>query len=610
MKRVGVVFDIPLEKSFDYLPGDFEENIRPGMRVQVPFGQRRKTGMVVPTDGEKIFREEDCKNIIRVYDPAPVITRELFSVADFLSSRYFSSLGQALFSIAGGLPSRYPSPSFKESKSFKARGEGFRKKYILLGREADRFERNREIVESLSGGSAVVLFPEVALAESFYERMEALYGEKAAIFHGELSPREKAKSWMKMLSGEKIILAGTRLAAFAPMKDINAFIFNSGHDSSFREQQTPKYDASEVACFRAKLSKIPVVFIDTCLSADQYFYANEPGANLEKAGEAPVRKNIYIIHATKKNGDKNLSFLSRDTVSLLEETVLRGGRAAIIHNSRGSSRILVCEKCEGRFSCPQCDSSLVLSEDGKNLLCRFCKTVRPFDKKCPSCGSKKVSLRLYGLEKMFKVLREVYPSVPISRVSASTAGDIDEGFSILLGTKAIRRYAGRYPFTLVIFVNGEIFLNMPDYRSEEKFFILVNEIAASLKEDSCRIIIQARNPFLEIYRALRENNPDIFYKKELLIRKQLGYPPFAEIVKVELKSRKASVLEARKAVLEEYFARVKSEVLYSGPSFPPVKKGRDVWKYLLRAGEGFDRDGLKKIAYETSAAVELNPERI
>jgi len=252
---------------------------------------------------------------------------------------------------------------------------------------------------------------------------------------------------------------------------------------------------------------------------------------------------------------------------------------------------------------------MILSEDGKNILCRFCKTTAPFDKKCPSCGGRKVGTRLYGIEKMFRMLKEQYPEVRVSKFTADT-GVSEEEFDIIVGTGIIRKLLGKQRFSLIVFVSGESFLNTPDYRSEENFFIMVNEMRAYSMNRDCRIVIQTRNQNMEIYKSLRENSAEIFHAKELSIRKQLGYPPVSEIIKVELKGRKKDVLRHRQETLEGYFKEKGIDVIFSGQSFPPVKKGDKVWKYLFRAGGGFDRAEFRKTSRETGFTVESNPEFI
>ncbi len=610
MKRVEVVFNIPVDKVFDYLPSRFIDRIYPGVRVKVPFGNQQKMGIVVSLREKEDGCKEPYKDILKVYDSFPIIPENLFPTADFLSTRYFSSLGQALFTMVGSFPTRYNIGFLAKSKDEPAYKEGFKQKFILLRKEKERFEYGKKIVEKFTDGSFVFLFPEIAQAESYYQQAKDFYGDRVVLFHGELKPREKISAWIRMLSEENIVLIGTRLAVFAPMKNISAFIINNGYDTSYREQQTPKYETSEVAEFRAYSMDVPLLFIDISLSVNRYFSITQKMITTEDSVYNRKTNNIYILPLNKKTADKKISFLSKDTVSLLEETILKGFKTAIIHNRRGILKILRCEKCEGRFSCEICDSSLVLSEDSKSLLCRFCKTAISFKKKCPLCGSRKVLEQQYGIEKIFNILRKEYPAVEISRVTSSTQADINSDFSILIGTKIVKKNIAVYPFRLIIFVSGESFLNTPDYRSEEHFFILVNEILASLKDPECKIIIQTRSPNLEIYRSLKEGNPDIFLSKELLVRKQLGYPPYREIVKIEIEARKTAVMNDRKDTLENYFKEKNIEVFYAGPSFPPVKKGKNVWKYLLRVGPDFNRQDIKKMAYETGVSVESNPERI
>jgi primosomal protein N' (replication factor Y) len=606
-----IVFDLPFDKVFDYLPGEFEDQLSPGARVKVSFGKQQKIGIILSILDKKYIKKEDYKKIVKIYDDPSLITEDLFKVASFLSSKYFASLGQSLFSIVGTLPTKYKIENFTQlqEKQF-TQGEGFSKTCILLNREKERFEQVLKIVQEYSHGSVIILFPEVVQAENYHDRIKLLYGERVILFHGELKPKEKISAWHKMMSNEKMVIIGTRISVFAPLRDISVFLLNRGYDSSFREQRTPKYDACEVAEYRASYIKKPLFYIETSLSVNKYFEIQKGSMILQKPEESSLLPKIHIFPINKKVTDKKISFLTQDTLSLLEETILKGEKVAIIHNNRGSFKMLRCDKCGSRLICKTCDSELVLSDDGKNLLCRFCKTITSSQNKCDNCGSKKISIRLYGIEKMFQLLKDEYPSVGISKIISQSKPVTLNDFSILIGTRGIKQYLQNYSFGLVVFVSGESFLNIPEYKSEENFFLLVNEIRASLTNPKCRIIIQSRNPNLEIYKSLKENDPSLFLDKEILVRKELEYPPFAEIIKVEFKNKKQRLLEEKESLLDNYFAEKKLQVIYSGPSFPPIKKGKDVWKYLIRIGESFDREHFKETMYQIGASVEFNPDRV
>ncbi len=611
MKTVEVVFDIPLDKTFDYLPGRFLSQILPGVRVRVPFGRQKKVGFVVSVKEQEDRAVENYREIIAVYDGKPLVTDELLQTAGFIKERYFSSFGQAVFSIIGSLPLKYEFNGGTEMagpETLCVKGGVFSKKYILFRDENEKFDRYNGLISSINDGSVLLLFPEVSQAEYFHERMKGLHGSRAVLFHGGLKNKEKAEHWFRMLNERKLIAVGTRLAVFAPLRDLENVIIDNGHNSSYREQQTPKYDAARTAEFRCEYLQVPLTIGEESLSVSEYFSIANRAAAVDHINGRELPP-VLTAGMTRPSVDKNVQFLTRDAVSMLEETVLKGGKVAVIHNRKGSSKVLKCEKCDNRFLCSSCGSGMVLSEDGKSLLCRFCKTAVPFEKKCPSCGSRKVGVRLYGIEKMFRTLREQYPEMRISRYTAETGG-VEEEFDVIVGTGIVRKLLGSYPFQLVVFVSGESFLNTPEYRSEENFFIMVNEMRSSITDSSCRILIQTRNPNLEIYRSLRENKPEIFYAKELGIRKHLGYPPFSEIIKIELKGRKKDVIRHKQETIEAYLKEREIEIIYSGPSFPPVRKGKDVWKYLFRAGAEFDREEFGRMAQETGISAESNPDHI
>lgn len=606
MKIVEVVFDIPIDKTFDYLPGKFSDRIYKGVRVRVPFGRQKKIGIVVSTKDIDDFTG-DYKKIIKVYDTIPLLNDEHFSLASFISERYFSSLGQALFAMIGGLPLRYQLTGNTSSKyeTDLFASTSYSKRYLLFLSHRKKYGIYKEIIDSINDGSALFLFPETSIAEEYYREFSTFRKGRVVLFHSELSGGEKLLLWLRMLTEKNLIIVGTRIAVFSPVSDIKVIVVDKGNDPSYNEQQTPKYNACEIASFRCLHHRIPLIIGEPALSINEYLDIQRGKATYKIYG-GDILPYVHILFMSKKTTDKNLTFFVSDTLSLIEETLLRKGKIAIIHNRKGSSKILRCEKCEHRLACSFCNSTMTLSDDGKNLLCRFCKTVIPFEKKCPACGSKKIRERVYGIEKIFRVMKEHYPDYRVIKFT----GSIPDDFDVIIGTSAVKKVLRYHRFSLVVIISGESFLNTPDYNSEEKFFIMVNEIRSMIDNPECKIIIQTRSPNLEVYRALEENNPDIFYERELSIREKLLYPPFSEMVKIEIKGAKQDAFKRKKEVLENYIKEKGYELFYTGASFPPVKKGKNVWKYLLRFKNDFDREGIKNIACEIDAAVESNPEQI
>ncbi|MCX8082622.1 MAG: primosomal protein N' [bacterium] len=607
MKIVEVVFDIPVDKPFSYLAGKFSENICRGVRVCAPFGKQKKVGLVISVKDITDADINTYKNILSVYDTLPLLNDALFTLSDFISKKYFSSLGQTLFAMIGGLPLKYKHSIISLTNKEDSICQSYSKKYLLFPKDVKRKEIYIKIIQSVQNGSILLLFPEVSLAEEYYREIFNTYRNRVVLFHSELKKDAKIAIWLKMLTEKNLIVIGTRIAVFSPVADIKTIIIDRGNDHAYNEQQTPKYNTFEVAEFRCKFYRIPFIIGETALSIREYLDIHKHNYSSEVHNKEKL-PSIYTVFISRKTVDKDISFFATDTVSILEETLLKKGKVAVIHNSKGTSRILRCEKCEYKFPCDTCSYPTVLSEDGKNLLCRFCKTTIPFEKKCPACKSKRVEERVYGIEKIFRVLKTFYPDFKITKFTSGM--NTYEDSDIVIGTIAIKKIFMRYRFSLVIIINGESFLNTPDYNSEEKFLITINEIKGLIDNPECKILIQTRSPNLEIYRALVENNPEIFYSKEISVRKQLLYPPFSEMIKIEIKGTRKDVFERKKRLVEEYIKEKGYELFYSGPSFPPVKKGKGIWKYLLRFRDNFDREEIKKLVSELDATVEVNPEQI
>lgn len=598
MKIVEVVFDIPVSKKFEYF---VDSEIYPFVRVLVPFGKTKRVGFVVNV---KEGNYENLKSVIKIYDKNPLINSHLFSLSEFISEKFISSVGQAVFSIIGTLPLKMPSFKIKEISKKKEKGE---KKVVVFKKEKEKRNFYLKVVkEKLKNGSVLFLAPEIEIAKDYFNFFKDKIDE-ILLYYGEMRKKEKGEKWAIITECEKKLIIGTRVGVFLPVADISAIIVEDTTNPAYQEKQTPKYETEEIVKFRSDKTGASLFLCENCLSLKHYLEIEKGNFDKIVIGEKEEEKKIYVLKLRRKLMDKTITFLTKEALSLMEETILRNKKVAIIHNRKGRGKILICEKCNYKFICKNCSSLLTISEDGKRLFCKYCKSYSDFNKKCPECGSKKIIFKVYGIEKMVNLFRETYKNLKIVKYTGEIK-NVEDDFNIVVGTSVIEEIIEKYEWGLVIFVNADFYLNLNDFSAEEKFFIMVNNILSKI-EDSATIIIQTGSPELEIFKSLKEANEEIFYRKELKIRKQIGYPPFSRILKIEIKGSKKSPLERRKKEVEQLLKENNLEIIYQGQSFPPAIGKRQIWKFLVKIKNGVP-DKLKEIIDGKFLKAEVNPPRI
>jgi len=625
MELVKVVFDIPLNKSFTYLAGKFEGKLIPGARVLVPFGKNKKLGWVLAV--EKDYKLEKYKEIKKIYDDQPLLTEELLQIAEYLSKNYFSSIGQSLATINKNLLlkkkiNQIDIPKFpkniideKEDEFYNfIKQEKFQTIFILFGKDFYKEKTYIGLSKYLKEGSILFLFPEIITAEEFYKKLYQLFGEEVILFHSQLPREKKTFLWQRMLKEKNLLIVGTRIAVFSPVSDLKTIVVDEGENFSYIEQQKPKYNTVLLAKWRAERKKIPLFIGENCLSVGEYLTVKEKKAIFIKVPTDEVKlPEIIIIPMKKANLDKNMPFFSKDTISFLEESILKNEKILILHNRKGSSKIFVCEKCDYKFLCPKCDNRMVPYEENKTIICRICKEQLPFPQKCPKCGSKKIKMKGWGIERIKKVIEQNYPELKILKKTAQEKNiQIEKDFDIILGTKTIDTILPFLDVKLIIFVNGDLFFNFPDYHAEERFFIFVNNTLKKIKCEKSKVIIQTFNPNLHIYQSLKEKNFESFYENELKIRKQLNYPPFVNILKIEIEGKKKGALESKSEIIDKFIMENGLSEFFAQFIYF-FKSKKHTCKYIFKFDEE-EKQKLypifQKLNEQIDASIEINPENI
>ncbi|MCM8769996.1 MAG: primosomal protein N' [Candidatus Omnitrophica bacterium] len=613
MKLVEVVFDIPLDKAFDYLPGQWEGKLQPGCRVKVPLGRQRAIGWVT---GEKEVEKASYsyKSILKVYDKESLFPEEIMALCRYLSSRYCASLGQALATITGGMTflSKTEEKTVGEC-SEKSDGRKTEGPVTSFSQPAGIFhygrhkERDEYLLSLLSGitGSVLFLFPETEAADAFYQILNQLYPNQAILFHGELSGSTRLKLWRRMMKEKRLLVAATRLGVFVPLRDLSLLVMDSHWHLGYQEERQPRYQTGEVIRWRADKYQIPLIFTEASLSVSQYFEIVNNQARLVSK-KTPERPTVRLLSLHRTARSEQLPFLTREAVSFLEEAILRGQKVVLLHHRKGTYHLLLCQECEYRFPCPDCSLPLTPAEKPRTLFCRFCTKEYPLPNRCPVCRSHKIVLRAVGLRTIEQNLKAAYPGVEIAIVTAERSVMVLPSARIILGTVSMEKFLEDISPAIFFVPAADAFLNLPDFRSEERFFCLVNRCRQKIPSDSL-VLLQTYNPHLTVFQSLVENNDSLFYEKELQIRQELRYPPFTTLVKIEIEVRPEKKLEATRRLVESFLSRYEMAPAYNGPAYPPILRKKYRWKYLVKLSSQANLEKFRELNTWPEISLYFNP---
>jgi len=459
----------------------------------------------------------------------------------------------------------------------------------------------------------VVLVPEIALTPQLVARYRARFGDDVAVIHSHLTPAERHGMWHKLRSGKVTVAIGARSALFAPVQSLGLVIVDEEHDTSFKQEDGVRYHARDMAILRAHRARGVCVLGSATPSLETEHLARTGRAEklrLPARARARPMPNVTAIDLRRigpgPTGDKRISLpLHR----ALEETLEKKEQAILFLNRRGFSPSVRCEACGKLETCPQCSVSLTFHKvSGGTLRCHYCDHTTLLPPKCRACGAPALVLEGLGTEKLEETLAAAFPAARVARLdrdvasgraiekvlSAVRAREVD----VLVGTQMVTKGHDLPHVTLVGVINADAALSLPDFRATERAFQLLVQVAgrAGRGDAPGRVLIQTYDPeHTAIAFALR-HDVDGFIERELVDRKQLGYPPHARVILVRVEGADEHRTKEVARVLADH-ARTVAErgVLVLGPAPAPLARLRSKWRFRLMMRSD-DRPALRRVA--------------
>lgn len=402
------------------------------------------------------------------------------------------------------------------------------------------------------GKNALMLVPEISLTPQMVKVFTKRFGSDIAVLHSALSTGEKHDEWKRIYRGEARIVVGARSAIFAPIRNIGVIIIDEEHDGSYISDSNPRYFTHDIAEFRARENKCPLVLGSATPSIETFYKAKTGEFNLV---EMPIRVNqkpmpkIEIVDMCQQFKLGNKTMLSGTLLEKLEETIHNGDQAILFINRRGFSSYLMCRECSYIPKCTECDANLVFHKMDNMLKCHYCGKKFKVLTKCPECGSDSIKLGATGTQQVVELLHEHFPNIPVFRLDNDSVTSKDAYSrilgefgqtkpSILVGTQMVTKGHDFPSVTLVGIVDADISLFNYSYKANETTFELMTQVSgrAGRDEKTGYVVLQTYVPRNSVYLTCASYDYIKFYEKEINLRETTKFPPFAKIVRVLITS--------------------------------------------------------------------------
>lgn len=454
------------------------------------------------------------------------------------------------------------------------------------------------------GKTAIFLVPEISLTPQMLAQLKTRFGARVAIFHSGLSAGERFDEWWRLRSGEASIAIGARSAVFAPLENIGAIIIDEEHDSSYNSETAPRYSTLEIAKMRAEYNGCKLILGSATPSVETYIHAKEGEYGLVKLTERingrPLPE-IVIADMRREAKRGNPSNLSRALREELESTLAGGNQAIIFLNRRGYSPTVICTDCGYVAKCENCDVSLTYHSEENCLKCHYCGAKYRMLSACPDCGGTRLRYGGTGTQRVVSELSQLFPSARIIRMDNDTVSGKDGHYrilkqfsdkkaDILVGTQMIAKGHDFPSVTLVGILDADMSLHFSDYRSGERTFQLITQVAgrSGRAGDKGKVVLQTYSPENYILRYAVSYDYEAFFENEVKMRKAALYPPYSLVCRVMVTAAEdETALEALKNVyfgISEIYKDDRQDFIFFNKMHSPVKKinGRVRYQVLMR----------------------------
>lgn len=452
-----------------------------------------------------------------------------------------------------------------------------------------------------SGGTALVLVPEIALTSQTLARFEERFGNRVALTHSRMNAKERQRIYMRAKAGELSIIIGPRSAVFMPLPNLKFIVIDEAHDPSYKSEVDPKYHAIDIAKERMQYNKGQVLLATATPSMETYYEVENGAYDLvrldQRIGGATL-PDVEIVDMRLELSNGNNSVLSKKLYLAIEETLKQDKQVMLLINRRGHSTFINCRSCGYVLKCEHCDVSLTYHSSTQTLQCHYCGKTVPVPEVCPECGSRHIRYFGSGTEKVEAFINEHFGEYGIGRMDTDTTTGKEghrkildafrrKEIKVLIGTQMIAKGHDFPEVTLVGILSADASLFMQDFRSNERTYQLLTQAMgrAGRGANKGKVIIQTYNPDHFVMEVVKYNKQAEFYSQELANRKVMGYPPYAHIFSVLVVGTDEGQVIRSIHLLSQYFRyyseKGQNHFRVIGPSSAVISKIGDEYRWRL-----------------------------
>ena len=647
IRYAQVSVPVPLRSEFTYSFDSEAMDVKPGVRVIVPFNRRKLQGYVLSVTDEKPSVGFEIKGIQRVVDKEPLFDKKDYELAVWMEKFYFSSRGEILDTMIpggkkdmnfGGLDAdeaiERPDVTLSEEQENAVRTvmETDNRMYYLFGvtgsGKTEVFLRCAEkVIEQ--GGQVIYLVPEITLTHQLALQVLKRFKNNVAILHSGLTDSQRIAQWRKIKRGEVSLVIGARSAVFAPFGNLKMIIIDEEHENSYKSGNAPRYHARQVAQKRITDCGGKLLMGSATPSLEAWSLMKDPSKmvriDLTKRVGGGSMPRIEIADMVKEEG--LFSTLLQDRMT---RTLADGKQVILFLNRRGFSYYFHCRSCGYELKCPHCDVAMTYHKRRNILQCHYCGHYQKPITVCPECGSMDVMYSGFGTEQVEQELQRLFPLYRVARLDTDTVssdrtviqktldafrkGDIQ----ILLGTQMVAKGLNFPNVRLVGIVMADSGLLIPDFRAEERTFDLLVQVSGrSGRSDSQgEVVIQTRMKDSPAITFAARGDVQGFFDQELAIREETSFPPFSRMVNIVFHSPNATAARTSADAFAKELRNVFRSTKVYGANECPIEKIRESYRFqiLLRSTSVSDMlGGLSavvssfKLPYNVAMDIDVDP---
>ncbi|MBQ3353447.1 primosomal protein N' [Candidatus Saccharibacteria bacterium] len=575
-------YEVIPEGKVEALTYDSDDSLLPGQIVLVPIGKRKVPGVVVKKVAQPDFA---TKKVLKVLYSQP-LPKHLMKVAGFIHDYYLAPTGQAIslilpngvekqrrrpkteqmFGKANETEQTQDPPTIRLNEAQKNALQGLQKApratKLLFGVTGSGKTNIyvKMASQALSGQKSVILLvPEIALTGQLVRVFKEYFGEKIVLIHSRQTEVERHLVFENVLAADgPLIVIGPRSALFAPVKELGLIIIDEAHESTYIQENAPRYSAIRVASFMAKTAGCSLVLGSATPTASDYYIAEKQGAVVqltEKAKHAAIKPKIRVIDFKDRDSFTKNKYFSDALIKAMSDNLEAKRQTLIFHNRRGSAPLTICENCGEEILCPNCYLPLTLHADSYELVCHTCGFLRKVPAVCPKCGAPGLVHKGFGTKLLESELNKLFPNARIRRFDADNkkgegleaiydevlSGEVD----ILVGTQTVAKGLDLPRLATVGVVQADAGLNLPDFMAEERVFQLLTQVMGRVGRghlETAEVFIQTFRPEHPVLEFAQNEDYLGFYKYLIERRRRSGFPPFRFVAKIEITMKTEAIV--------------------------------------------------------------------